>query len=213
MIYNGALDNAIGCAGLLEIARAFAALPERPRRSILFLSVTGEEQGLLGSDYFAAHPTIPFHDLAADINLDGLGGLWELHDVVALGAEHSSLARDAAAAAAALGFAVSADPEPGEVAFIRSDQYSFAKRGIPSAFPDAGFLDAIGTRKHNRGLNSAWAAMRYHRPNDEWFDGVHAEWAAQLAAFEFLFGLSAAIAPERPHWNPGDAFARAAPPA
>ncbi|HET9993147.1 MAG TPA: M28 family peptidase, partial [Kofleriaceae bacterium] len=114
-IYNGALDNAIGCAGMLEVARAFAALPERPLRTILFVAVTGEEKGLLGSDYYATHPTIPLAELVANINLDGLGGLWEPHDMVPLGAEHSTLAAHAAAAAAALGFAISPDPEPAQV--------------------------------------------------------------------------------------------------
>ena len=206
-IYNGAMDNAIGCAGILEIARAFAALPERPRRDILFVAVTAEEKGLLGSDYYAAHPTVPLANLVANINIDGLGGLWEPHDMVPLGAEHSTLAAHAAAAAAALGFQISADPEPAQVAFIRSDQYSFAKRGVVATFPDSGYLDAHGSRDVNRATSDNWGVTRYHKPSDVWFPGIHAEWAEREAAFDFLFGLSVAIGAERPHWNSGDVFA------
>jgi Peptidase family M28 len=207
-IYNGALDNAIGCAGILEIARAFAALPLRPRRDILFIAVAGEEKGLLGSDYYASHPTVPLANIAANINIDGLNGLWEPHDVVPLGAEHSAtLAAHASAAAAALGYRISPDPEPAEVAFIRSDQYSFAKRGVVAAFPGSGYLDEHGGLEVNRAIADDWSVHRYHKPSDVWFPGVHAEWALREAAFDFLFGLSVAIAAERPHWNAGDVFA------
>jgi len=207
-IYNGALDNAIGCAGILEIARAFAALPQRPRRDILFIAVAGEEKGLLGSDYYASHPTVPLASIAANINIDGLNGLWQPHDVVPLGAEHSAtLAAHAAAAADALGYRISPDPEPAEVAFIRSDQYSFAKRGVVAAFPGSGYLDEHGGLEVNRAISDDWSVHRYHKPSDVWFPGVHADWALREAAFDFLFGLSVAIAAERPHWNAGDVFA------
>ncbi len=204
-IYNGALDDASGIAGIIEVARAFAALPQRPRRSIVFLAVTGEEKGLLGSDYFAAHPTLPLSSIAADINLDGLTPLYEQFDIVPLGAEHSSLAADAAAAARATGYAIS--PDPDQVYFIRSDQYSFVKRGVPAVFPNAGWLDARGDIKANKAINDKWAAERYHRPSDEWQPEYRAAWAAKEAGFDFLLGLSVAMAEQRPHWNAGDAFA------
>jgi hypothetical protein len=206
-IYNGALDDASGVAGIIEVARAFAALPQRPRRSIVFLAVTGEEKGLLGSDYFAAHPTIPLSSIAADVNIDGLSPLYESFDIVPLGAEHSSLAGDADAAARATGYAVSPDPDPDQVYFIRSDQYSFVKHGVPSVFPNVGWLDAHGDTKTNKAIGDKWAAERYHRPSDEWQPEYRAAWAAKEAGFDFLLGLSVAMADQRPHWNAGDAFA------
>jgi hypothetical protein len=206
-IYNGALDDAIGVAGVIAIAHAFAALPQRPRRSILFLAVTAEEKGLLGSDYFAAHPTIPIERIVADINIDGLSPLYEQFDIVALGAEHSSLAGDAAAAARATGYVISPDPDPDQVYFIRSDQYSFVKHGVPSVFPGAGWRDAHGDTATNKAIGDKWGAEHYHQPSDEWRPEYRAEWAAKEAGFDFLLGLSVAMAAERPHWNPGDAFA------
>jgi hypothetical protein len=212
-IYNGALDDAIGVAGIIEIARAFAALPHKPRRSILFLAVTAEEKGLLGSDYYAAHPTIPLAQIAADINVDGLNVQWDPHDMVVLGAEHSTLAAHVAAAASATGLAVGEDLEPEQVFFIRSDQYSFVKRGVVSAFPGAGYRDAGGGNDANRTIADTWSVQRYHRPADEWQPEYHAEWAAKEAGFDFLLGLSVANTADRPRWNPGDVFEKpAAPP-
>lgn len=210
-IYNGALDDAIGVAGMLEIARAFAALPARPARSVLFLADTAEESGLLGSDYFASHPTLPIERCVADINIDSLTPNYEAFDVVPLGADHSTLAAHVAAAARASGYSLSADPEPSEAYFIRSDQYSFVKRGVPSLFPGVGYRDARGETAANRAISDAWAAQNYHRPSDVWRPEYHAEWATREAGFDFLLGLSVAIAKERPTWNAGDVFARAAP--
>ncbi len=124
-VYNGALDNASGVASVLEAARAFAARPQRPARSILFLAVTGEERGLLGSEYFARNPTVPASSLVADINIDMIVAQHPLLDVVALGAEHSTLSEPVREAASALHRALSPDPQPKQMSFIRSDQYSF----------------------------------------------------------------------------------------
>jgi hypothetical protein len=206
-IYNGALDDAIGVAGIIEIARAFAALPQPPRRSILFLVVTGEEKGLLGSDYFAAHPTIPLARLVADINIDGLTPLYEGFDMIGMGAEHSSLAGDVAAAARATNFVVGADPDPDQVYFIRSDQYSFVKRGVPSVFPSVGWRDAHGDTETNKAISDRWDAEHYHLPSDVWRPEYRAAWAAKEAGFDFLLGLSVAMRAERPQWNPGSPFA------
>ncbi len=207
-IYNGAIDDAIGVAGLLEIARAFAALPVPPPRSILFLAVTGEEKGLLGSDYFVGHPTVPLRSIIANVNLDSLFPLYEIFDVVALGAAHSSLKRNVEEAARALRVAVSEDPSPEQAYFIRSDQYSFVKRGIPSLFPGPGYLDASGDSRRNRATGEAWSHKHYHQPSDEWRDGEdRADWAAKEVRLYFLMGLSIARDPQRPTWNPGDIFA------
>jgi hypothetical protein len=206
-IYNGALDDALGVAGIIEIARAFKALPHPPRRSILFLAVTGEEKGLLGSDYYVKHPLFPLDHTVADINIDGLFPLYEGFDMLVLGAEHSTLAHNAEEAARASGFVISPDPDPDQVYFIRSDQYSFVQKGIPSAFPNVGWRDAHGDTKTNKALADAWGGQHYHQPSDEWLPGFRAQWAAKEAGFDFLFGLSVANAAERPTWNPGDAFA------
>ncbi|HSD86246.1 MAG TPA: M20/M25/M40 family metallo-hydrolase, partial [Kofleriaceae bacterium] len=205
-IYNGALDNAIGVAALLEVARAFKALPAPPRRSILFVAVTGEEKGLLGSEYFTAHPTVPLDHIVANVNIDGVTANWEVHDVVALGAEHSSLARQVDAAAAAVHLVVSPDPDPPQVYFIRSDQYSFVRHGIPAIFPGSGFLDAKGGRDVYRKLSDAWAEHHYHRPSDQWGPSYRAEWTLPELRFHFLVGLAIANAPAKPTWNPGDVF-------
>jgi Zn-dependent M28 family amino/carboxypeptidase len=206
-IYNGALDDAIGVAGILEIARAFAALPQRPRRSIVFLATTAEEKGLLGSEYFVGHPTVPLDTIVADINVDGLTAQWEPFDVIPIGAEHSSLAGDVTAAARAAGLGVSEDPDPDQVYFIRSDQYNFVRAGVPSVFPGAGYRDASGATAKNRAISSAWGAAHYHRPSDEWRPEYRGAWAAKEARFDFLLGLAIANARERPHWNPGDELA------
>jgi hypothetical protein len=207
-IYNGALDDALGVAGLVEIARAFRALPKAPRRSVLFIAVTGEERGLLGSEYFARHPTIPIASVVADVNIDGLTPNYRAFDVVPLGAEHSSLFHDAERAARATGYTVSPDPDPDEVFFIRSDQYRFVQQGVPSVFPTVGYADEHGNRDAFRAVSETWTKEHYHQPSDVWRPEYRAEWAAHEAGFDFLLGLSVAMADERPRWNPGDVFAR-----
>jgi Zn-dependent M28 family amino/carboxypeptidase len=207
-LYNGALDNASGVASVLEVARAFAALPQRPARSILFLAVTGEERGLLGSEYFARNPTVPASSLVADINIDMIVALHPLLDVVALGGEHSTLSEPVREAASALHLALSPDPQPKQMSFIRSDQYSFVKQGVPSIKIGPGELDAAGDREANIALRKRWVATRYHSPKDEWDPTYDYEAMAQVARVDFLIGLSVANRAERPHWNAGDFFAR-----
>ncbi|HUS64169.1 MAG TPA: M28 family peptidase [Kofleriaceae bacterium] len=207
-IYNGAIDDAIGVAGVLEIARAFAALPARPPRSILVLVVTAEEKGLLGSDYFVHHPTVPMSSIIADVNLDGPFPFYEMFDVVALGDAHSTLRRNVEEAARSMRVAVSDDPSPEQAYFIRSDQYSFVKRGVPSLFPGVGYKDATGDTTRNHAIGEAWSHAHYHQPSDEWRDGENrADWAAKEVRLDFLIGLSIARDPRRPSWNPGDIFA------
>lgn len=206
-IYNGALDNAIGVAAILEVAHAFVALGRKPRRSILFAAVTAEEAGLIGSSYLVHHSPVPLDQIVADLNVDGLTPYYEVHDIVALGAEHSTLARPVAEAARQLGLAVSPDPDPAEVSFIRSDQFSFVREGVPSIFAAAGFLDAKGGSASNRALVDAWTEQRYHQPSDEWQADYRAEWTLPETRFHFLVGLFVADAAERPRWNAGDVFA------
>ena len=205
-IYNGALDDASGVASVIEIARAFAALARRPPRSILFLGVTAEEKGLLGSDYYARHPTVPISSIVADVNSDGPTGWWRPRDVVALGVEHSSLEADAKSAAGALGLRLSPDPSPEQVYFIRSDQYSFVKVGIPSALPGVGYRDEAGDEKANRATTDRWLEEKYHQPSDEWDAKLDWENMAIEVRYYFLLALSVALDPGRPAWKAGDAF-------
>jgi hypothetical protein len=207
-LYNGALDNASGVASVLEVARAFVALPQRPARSILFLTVTGEERGLLGSEYFARNPTVPASSLVADINIDMIVALHPLLDVFGLGAEHSTLFEPMREAASALRLAVSPDPLPKQMSFIRSDQYSFVKQGVPSIFIRPGDLDAAGAREANTALRKQWTATRYHSPKDKWDPAYDYEAMAQIARADFLTGLWVANRAERPRWNTGSFFAR-----
>jgi hypothetical protein len=205
-IYNGALDNASGAAALLEVARAFARLPRPPRRSVLFLAVTGEEMGLLGSDYFAAHPTRPLDQIVANVNVDGLGLLYPLRQVIPLGAEHSTLGAVAARVATSSGIALGPDPFPEQVFFVRSDQYSFVRRGIPSLFLFMGLQTDYGIDGAAR--FQEWMRSRYHTPLDDLSQPMDLTAGARHAQLNFLVGLDVANAPERPAWKPGDFFER-----
>lgn len=202
-VYNGALDNASGIAALIEIARAFAALPQRPARSIAFVAVTGEEKGELGSNYFAGHP--PFSPIVANINMDMFTMLFPAGDVIALGAEHSTLGDYAPEAAKQAGFTISPDPLPEEVRFIRSDQYSFVKHGIPAITFKAGSksLDpAIDGDKVTR----EWLRNVYHTVHDNPDQQLDYKSGARWADLNFNLGLAVANAPDIPHWKPGDFF-------
>ncbi len=204
-IYNGAYDNAAGIAILLEIARAFLVLDPAPRRSILFLAVTGEEVGLRGSDYFANNPTVAKGSIVANINLDMTHMLHPLHDVIAFGGGHSSLGSDVEAAAAQLGLIVSPDPFPELVVFIRSDHYSFVRKGIPAISLFPGF--ATGDAAVDGGkLFGDWMATTYHRPGDDLDQPFDFEAGAKFARINLLVALRVANSDHAPTWNPGDFF-------
>lgn len=198
-IYNGAADDASGCSALIELGRAFASLPRRPRRSILFVAVTGEESGLLGSSYFVHHPPVPIDSIVANLNIDGMT-FFPFTALVARGAEHSSILRAVDAAASRLAVPTAPDPTPEQVYFVRSDQYSFVKRGIPALF--------LGTIKTEAAqpLALAYQRERYHRPSDDMTQPMDMEAAARFARAYFLIGQEIAAADERPRWNPGDFF-------
>ncbi len=203
-IYNGAFDNASGTAALLEVARAFTSLPAAPRRSVLFLAVTGEEEGLLGSDYFAKYPTVPLERIVANVNIDGLGILYPFREMSALGAEHSTLDSTVARVARRMGVTVVPDPFPQEVFFVRSDQYSFVRRGVPALFPFLGMRSDSGVDA--TAIFKEWVATRYHTPQDDVDQPMDLEAGATNAQLEFLVGLDIANADQRPTWKPGDFF-------
>jgi Zn-dependent M28 family amino/carboxypeptidase len=205
-IYNGALDNASGSAILLEVARAYARMNPRPKRSLLFVAVTGEERGLLGSDYFAHYPTVEKNSIVADVNMDEDLMLWPLKDIVAFGAEHSSLENVVKEAASRLDLSSSPDPMPQEVIFIRSDQYSFVKQGIPSVFPVPGF-HSDDPNVNPEAIFKNWEETRYHQPQDDMNQpGLDFDAAAKYTRFIFLCGWTIAEQADRPHWNTGDFF-------
>ena len=204
-IYNGASDDGAGCSSLLEVARAFTHLTAPPRRKILFLFVTGEERGLLGSQYFAEHPTVPLHDIVADIDLDAGYPIAPIKDIVPLGTEESTLGVDAARAAHALGLEVGVDTHPGEFYFVRSDQYSFVKKGIPAAQILPGELGISAAQKAS---TEAFWKGRYHQPQDEYEPNRDWRPFAESTRYDFLLGLSIAGRAERPTWNASSVFRR-----
>lgn len=204
-VCHGTLDNASGVSTLLEIARAYSSLKQPPRRSVLFVFVTGEEMGLLGSDYFAHSPTVPLNKIVANVNIDGAPGLWPMSDVVALGAEHSTINKAAESAARELGYTVSAESMPEESGFIRSDQYSFVFQGVPAVE----IIDGIVSKDPNfNGLApiKKWLVTRYHTPLDNMEQPLDFDSGARAAGLNFLVGYKIAQQDQPPMWNPGDFF-------
>lgn len=206
-INNGAMDNASGTAVLLETARLFAGLSERPKRSILFVAVTGEEKGLLGADYFAHHPTVPVAAMVANVNLDMPILTYEFADVIAFGANHSSLQDSVSEAAKAAGLSLSPDPWPEQALFTRSDHYMFVKQGIPSVFLVPG-LKSMDPKVDGAKQFGEFLQKHYHKPSDELNDSFNWQAATRFAQVNYQIGLSLANADKRPRWNDGDFFGR-----
>ncbi|MBZ5682504.1 MAG: M28 family peptidase [Acidobacteriia bacterium] len=205
-VCHGALDNASGTATLLEIARAYASLPRAPRRSVLFVFVTGEEMGLLGSDYFAHFPTVSLKSIVANINIDGAPGcFFSMKDVVALGAEHSTLGNEVTSAARRMGYELSPDPMPEEVSFIRSDQYSFVLQGVPAVDIQDG-IKATDPKTNGFDVIKKWLVTRYHTPLDNIDQPIDFESAAKGSALNLLIGYEVAQHDEVPAWNKEDFF-------
>jgi hypothetical protein len=205
-IYNGALDNASGCSILLEVARAFSKMNPRPKRSMLFVAVTGEEAGLLGSDYFSHYPTVSKDAIVANVNMDEDQMLWPLLDIIPFGAEHSTLDAVVKRAAEHLHLALSPDPMPEQVIFIRSDQYSFVKQGIPAVYPTPG-LKSSDPKIDPVAIFKEWEETRYHQPQDDMQQpNLDFNQAVKYARFAYLCGWLIAQDPQRPAWNPHDFF-------
>ncbi len=205
-IYHGALDNASGTAALLEIARAFRELTVAPRRTILFLSVTAEEQGLLGSRYYAEHPLYPLARTAAAINMDGMNVWGRTRDIVSVGLGKSTLDDTVEAVAREQGRTVKPDPEPEKGFFFRSDHFSFAKQGVPAFDPDAG-VDFIG-KPDGWGIQMRrkYTQEDYHKPSDV----IKAYWdlsgAVEDSRLYFLVGYKVANDSATPEWKPNAEF-------
>lgn len=208
-IYNGAMDNASGVATMLETARAFAGSKQRPKRSILFVALAGEESGLLGSNYLARNPVVGTGKVVANVNLDMPILLYDFQDVIAFGGEHSTMGEVTARAGASMGVSVSPDPMPEEDFFERSDHYSFVKVGVPSIFLMTGFKN--GGEKAFR----TFLAKNYHQPSDQTDLPFNWEAGAKFARLNYLIARDVADAPEAPRWYEGnrygDRFARGEP--
>jgi hypothetical protein len=205
-IYNGAVDDGSGTAALLAIAQAFSGQHAAPRRSILFLSVTAEEKGLLGSDYYAHYPTVPIASIVADVNMDGVAIFYDFKDIVPLGAEHSSLGKVVDDVARHFSVQVSPDPAPEEVYFIRSDQYSLVKLGVPSVAVSEGYQTADPT-KDGKKISDDWEAHYYHTPQDDMKQPLDFDAAVKCTKIDMAIAYEVAQQTARPHWNDGDFFA------
>jgi Zn-dependent M28 family amino/carboxypeptidase len=203
-LYNGAMDNASGVASVLEVARLFTESGVKPKRSVIFLTVTGEEKGELGSRYFAAHPTVPGKQIVADINLDMFLPLYKLKVLEVQGLVESSLGDVVRDAAKEEGVGVQTDREPDQNRFIRSDQYSFIRQGVPALAFKFGYEFGSPEEK----IRQDWVKTIYHRPADDLNQPVDLESAAKFD--RIIFGLIRRIAddPERPHWKDDSFFRR-----
>ncbi|MEO8035098.1 MAG: M28 family peptidase, partial [Acidobacteriota bacterium] len=205
-IYNGAIDNASGCALLIEMARVWAASKSAPKRSIIFAAVAAEEQGLLGSGYYGQHPTVPAGKIALNINYDAIPELGHVRDVTMNGVERTTYYPTAQKITKAMGLTIVADLEPEQGHYYRSDHFSMGKVGVPAFSVDAGF-DFIGKGKDwGRKQSEDYRQNRYHQPSDQfdpkwdWSEGV------QMAQLGFWLGWDAANAASMPNWVPGDEF-------
>lgn len=205
-IYNGAIDNALGVAIMLESARQLVAAKPAPKRSMLFAAVVGEEKGLLGAEWLATHPPAGT-SFVANLNLDMPVLMAPSTDVSGIGAEHSSLRDDLAAAAKDIGVVVSPDPFPEETAFIRSDQYAFVRAGIPALYLVGGVTPADADKARNPKIALRYYLRNcYHRPCDDAVQPIQYGDAERLARISARLGRLVGDAAQPPRWNDGDFF-------
>lgn len=205
-IYNGAVDNASGVATMLAVARAFKALPKAPARSILFAAVAAEEQGLLGSQYLVEHPPVEHGALAANINIDGMNIWGRTRDVAVFGLGKSNLDDALASVAAMQGRVLRPDPMADRGFFYRSDQFNFARYGVPSAYFGSGMEFVGRPPEWGRTEREAWDEAHYHQPSDAFSESWDLSGALEDAQLFFYLGLQVAKARAMPEWVPGDEF-------
>jgi len=199
-IFNGALDNAAGVAIMLEVARAFGAEVSRPKRTMIFAATTAEEKGLLGAETFANNPPVPIDSIAGVVDLDQPLLLYDFTDVIAFGGDHSSMGEAIARAVAKAGVALSPDPMPAETIFVRSDHYTFVKRGVPALLLATGYAS---------GGQAAWEnflAKDYHQPSDDMKLPINWNAGAKYAKVNYLIAREIADGAVRPRWYEGDYF-------
>jgi Zn-dependent M28 family amino/carboxypeptidase len=206
LINNGALDNASGVSVMLETARLLTQ-GQPPRRSMLFIAVTGEEKGLVGSEYFAMNPTVPIASVVSAVNLDMPVLLYDFADVIAFGAEHSDLGDTVRAAARDFAVELTPDPFPEQNIFVRSDHYRLVQQGVPSVYL------VTGVKSRDEGVDtqlifSGFLQKHYHRPSDDLNLPIHYPAAARFTRINARIGELVANKPERPGWHEGDFFGR-----
>lgn len=205
-IYNGAADNASGTAALLELAHAFTQLKTKPARSILFLAVTAEEQGLLGSDYYASHPVYPINKTVADINMDVLQPFGRMKDLILVGKGQSDLDEYADEAAAKQGRVTRGEPDPSGGWYFRSDHFNFAKVGIPSMYIENGSVSVEHGEEWGEAQKKEYNDKRYHAPTDEY----SADWdlSGIVEDMQILFNVGVKLSNEStfPGWKEGSEF-------
>jgi hypothetical protein len=199
-IYNGALDNAAGVAVMLEVARAFTSESTRPKRSILFVANTAEEKGLLGAEAFANNPPVPIDQITSVVDLDQPLLLYDFTDVVAFGGDHSTMGPAISRALDGTGIALAPDPMPAETIFVRSDHYTFVKRGVPALLLATGFAN---------GGKDAWEhflSTDYHQPSDDMKLPINWAAGARYARVNYRIARELADDATRPRWYAGDFF-------
>ncbi len=205
-IYNGAVDNASGVAALLETARALAALPKAPRRSVLFAAVAAEEQGLLGSQYLVEHPPVPHAKMAANLNIDGVNIWGRTKDVSVIGLGKTSIDAVLVALAKKQGRVVKPDALADRGFFYRSDQFNFAKVGVPASYFSSGHEFIGRPERWGREQRERWEATHYHQPSDELTDAWDLSGAVEDVTLFFELARALADAPAMPTWTRGDEF-------
>ncbi|HVP51381.1 MAG TPA: M28 family peptidase [Terriglobales bacterium] len=205
-IYNGAMDNGTGCGILLELARAYASAAQRPKRSILFASVTAEEQGLRGSEYLGHHPPIPAGRIALDLNYDNLLALGTAEEVSIPGAERTTFYPMVEATARQFELQIRPDPHPENGHYYRSDHFSLARVGVPAFSIKEGEKFRGHTADWGARQNLEYEQKRYHQPSDQYRPEMDFSGDAIMARFGFVLGWKAASLPELPAWRPGDEF-------
>ena len=203
-IYTGAMDDSSGVATVLEVAKKFSEAKTRPKRSMLFLVITAEEKGLLGSRYFAGHPTVPESDIKADLNLDMFMPIFPLKKLHVQGLEQSTLAEQAKVVGAEHSIEIAVDPEPDRNSFIRTDQYSFVQAGVPALAFKFGWTMGSPEYKAWR----AWLAQRYHSTDDDLTQPVDLAAAAQFNSFLADLARKVADDPSTPHYLDSSFFKR-----
>jgi len=205
-IYNGAVDNATGCAMIIEMARAWAALPQKPRRSAIFAAVTAEEAGLRGSEYYAAHPTIPLAKTALDLNFDAFYPFGKTKDISVTGADRTTAWPEVQEAAKRMHLAIQPESHPEQGHFYRSDHFSLAHAGVPSFSIDMG-TDYVGKPAgYGEKIFEEYNDKHYHQPSDEYHDDWDFSGMEQVAQFGLLIGTTVANEEKLPTWNKGDEF-------
>jgi len=205
-IYNGAVDNASGVAAVLSEAKAFAALKNKPQRSVVFLTVTAEEQGLLGSEYYATHPVYPLNKTVADLNMDALGDYGETNDFSVTGKGQNELEDYVDDLAKQDGKTTTGDKNPGAGGYYRSDHFSFAKVGVPALDINNGANNTVHGEAWGKQQQKEYNEKHYHQPSDNYSPAMNADGMAEVANLLFNVGLKLSNETTFPGWKNGSEF-------